>query len=110
MNGMIVLPSGFSRRLLLVCLVLAVAVISPTVGQAQDQDLNKTVVVIGTGTIYKNDSASAKETAAVRTFRISPDIPFRFRSMRRRPAPCGDLRPAATCVPPTGVRDTLDKT
>ena len=63
MNGMIVLPSGFSRRLLLVCLVHAVAVISPTVGQAQDQDLNKTVVVIGTGTIYKNDSASAKETA-----------------------------------------------
>jgi len=63
MKRMTLLSSYIKTRLLFVCFVLAMAVTLSTAVQAEDQGLTKTVVVMGTGTIYKNDSAGAREAA-----------------------------------------------
>lgn len=52
-----------NKRLLPVCFLLVFVMTASGAAQAEDQDISKTVVVIGSGTIYKNNSASARETA-----------------------------------------------
>lgn len=60
---MALLSSCINKKLQYVCFLLVFVMAVSGAVQAEDQDLSQTVVVLGTGTIYKNDSASARETA-----------------------------------------------
>ncbi|MBU0988493.1 MAG: hypothetical protein KKH68_14680 [Proteobacteria bacterium] len=55
--------SGFAKKLLPAVFFLVMALTVSTAAQENDQNLTKTVVATGRGTIYKNDSATAREKA-----------------------------------------------
>lgn len=64
----------FKKILLFACFCLAMAVTVPGAAQVEDQDLTKTVVVIGTGAIYHQDSASAREAAISKSLASAVDM------------------------------------
>lgn len=64
----------FKKILLFACFCFAMAVTVSGAAQVEDQDLVKTVVVIGTGTIYKQDSASAREEAISNSLASAVDM------------------------------------
>ncbi len=61
-------------RILLCALVLLTIVVPLSDAQVEEQSLIKTVVVIGTGTIYKDDSASAREAAVSGSLILAVDM------------------------------------
>jgi len=68
------LSSCVKKILLFACFCFAMAVSAPGAAQVDEQDLTKTVVVIGTGTIYKQDSASAREQAMSNSLASAVDM------------------------------------
>ena len=68
------LSSCVKKILLFACFCFATAVSAPGAAQVEEQDLTKTVVVIGTGKIYKQDSASAREEAISNSLASAVDM------------------------------------
>lgn len=68
------LSSYIKKILRLVCFCVAMVMTAPGAAQAEDQDFTKTLVVIGTGAIYHQDSASAREEAISNSLAAAVDM------------------------------------